>query len=166
MVKFCTIKKILLWSIDVSSCPRRDCLWINFRFLLYCHPDTEIFSKRRKIYSFCVDGRDDVSDLTFRQSYQSLTSDKLVCQLRNKKLYSDTMQNTFLAFFCMEKNTQEDLFLWKAFEGWFFFYIKENCEKLMETQRTSRDLTDCNGLDPAGWDQSLSLLGLLAKIKV
>ena len=34
----------------------------------------------------------------------------------------------------------------------------------METQRTSRDLTDCNGLDPAGWDQSLSLLGLLAKI--
>ena len=24
----------------------------------WCHPDTEIFSKRRKIYSFCVDGWD------------------------------------------------------------------------------------------------------------
>ena len=113
-----------------------------------------------------MDGRDDVSDLTFRQSYQSLTSDILVCQLRNKKLYFDTMQNTFLAFFLHGKKYIKRPILRKAFEGWFFLYIKENCEKLMETQLTSRDLADCNVLDSAGWDQSLSLLGLLAKIKV
>ena len=113
-----------------------------------------------------MDGRDDVLDLTFRQSYQSLTSDKLVYQLRNKKLYSDTRQNTFLAFFFAWKKIPKKTYFIKSFRGWFFFYIKENCEKLMETQLTSRDLADCNVLDPAGWDQSLSLLGLLAKIKV
>ena len=82
--------------------------------------NTEIFSKRRKIYSFCVDGRDDVSDLTFRQSYQSLTSDKLVCQLRNKKLYSDTMQNTFLAFFLHGKKYPRRPFFMKSFRGVVF----------------------------------------------
>ena len=62
--------------VVISSCPRGDCLWINYRYLRNCHPDTEIFSKRRKIYSICLDSRDDNQDLTVRQLYQSRTSDR------------------------------------------------------------------------------------------
>ena len=73
-----------------------------------------------------MDGREDVLDLIFRQSYQSLTSDKLVYQLRNKKLYSDTRQNTFLAFFFAWKKIPKKTFFYeKLSRGGFSFILKK-----------------------------------------
>ena len=40
-------------------------LQINLIHLIGCPPDTEIFSKRRKIYSICVEGRDSSMQTTF-----------------------------------------------------------------------------------------------------
>ena len=69
--------------VNFSSCPRGDCQQTNFRYLLYCHPDTEIFSKRRKIYSSCVDGRDDAWKSLLQQLYYSISSSDWVYQLPN-----------------------------------------------------------------------------------
>ena len=90
--------------VVISSCPRGDCLWINYRYLLNCHPDTEIFSKRRKIYSICLDSRDDNQDLTVRQLYKSRTSDRQVCQLETEKFFFFSKYEIFLQpFFCKKK---------------------------------------------------------------
>ena len=47
----------------------------------------------------------------------------------------------------------------------FLFYHK-NVENSIEISLTSTVLANCSVLEPAGWASLLSLLGLLAKIKV
>ena len=48
-----------MWLLPEGSSPK-----INRKCLMECHPYTEIFSKRRKIYSVCVEGWEDESDKT------------------------------------------------------------------------------------------------------
>ena len=47
---------LFFWRI--SPLVRKDCKQTNYRYLIYCNPDKAIFSKRQKIFSSCVEGRD------------------------------------------------------------------------------------------------------------
>ena len=49
--------------------PERIGLKMKLMRSLESHPDTDIFSKRRKIYSICVDDRDDTVTEEFLCSY-------------------------------------------------------------------------------------------------
>ena len=60
---FILIEKLQLFSESASLLcnwlsSKEVSLQINLVHLIGCPPDTEIFSKRRKIYSICVEGRD------------------------------------------------------------------------------------------------------------
>ena len=48
---------------------------------LESHPDTDIFSKRRKIYSICVDDRDDTDNETVLASCSQVNGDQCFDQI-------------------------------------------------------------------------------------
>ena len=56
------LQKKLMWSLE-------------------SHPDTDIFSKRRKIYSICVDDRDDTDNETVLASCSQVNGDQCFDQI-------------------------------------------------------------------------------------
>ena len=68
--------------------------------------NTEIFSKRRKIYSYCVDGRDDALDLKLQQYYYSIASRPCVFQLENIKAPHIKTPEIYVPFFFLRKTNK------------------------------------------------------------
>ena len=124
---FLYIILIVNWD-HFSSCPRGDCQQTNYRYLLYCHPDTEIFSKRRKIYSSCVDGRDDDPKLLLQQNIRLYSQVSRSISFWIKRLYNRNRKIFVLRFFHQtEKNTVA--VSTKSFEMVDRFFFKGKIEK-------------------------------------
>ena len=122
-----TVESTCDWD-NFSSCPRGDCQQTNYRYLLYCHPDTEIFSKRRKIYSSCVDGRDDDPKLLLQQNIRLYSQVTRSISFWIKRLYNRNRKIFVLWFFHQtEKNTVA--VSTKSFEMVDRFFFKGKIEK-------------------------------------
>ena len=135
-VKPCLIEEnlflyiILLVNWDhFSSCPRGDCQQTNYRYLLYCHPDTEIFSKRRKIYSSCVDGRDDDPKLLLQQNIRLYSQVTRSISFWIKRLYNRNRKIFVLWFFHQTEKKNTVAVSTKSFEMVDRFFFKGKIEK-------------------------------------
>ena len=152
----------LVWLVD---CLPKKSVMKQILSSQWCHPDTEIFSKRRKIYSICVDGWD--TWLMWQRRDQTLPtylgpSHKLFHCLSWKKfcrLKNLVNQDVFLPACCQQAETPS-LLDWN---------ISNACSRISFHGKV---LTlNCGSLEPGCWKSGqsnirLSLLGLLAKIKV
>jgi len=114
-----------------------------------------------------VDGRDDALDSKLRPFYYTIASSDQVYQLKSiKAFFKKKIGNIRHPFFYKKLKKHNNEFVLKTCRRLLSFVYHNNCENNIEMKLTSIDLADCSALDPTHWTSQLSLLGLLAKIKV
>ena len=114
-----------------------------------------------------MDGRDDALDSKLRPFYYTIASSDQVYQLKSiKAFFKKKIGNIRHPFFFTKNLKTQQRILLKTCRRLLSFVYHNNCENNIEMKLTSIDLADCSALDPTHWTSQLSLLGLLAKIKV
>ena len=73
---------------------------------LESHPDTDIFSKRRKIYSICVDDRDDTDNETDLANSIHVITRSMSSQIFCTNRFNEDLEMTNLNYFLTQRKMQ------------------------------------------------------------